>query len=97
MFLCANINFPEGRNVRLLCKALIYLYLKFTKWSFSSQRDLYDQCGFAACFEWLNEDRQSHGLGLTPNFELTGYKTHCLLYYGGARELKTERDTNGGN
>lgn len=51
---------------------------------------------FSACFEWLNEDWQSLGLGLTPNFGLTGYKTHYLLYYGGARGLERQRDTIGG-
>lgn len=49
---------------------------------------------FSACFEWLNEDRQSHGLGLTPNFGLTGYKTHYLLYYGGRERVReSERET----
>lgn len=48
---------------------------------------------FSACFEWLSEDRESHGLGLTPNFGLTGYKTHYLLYYGGGRGGKTESET----
>lgn len=42
----------------------------------------------SACFEWLNEDRRSHGLGLTPNFGLTGYKTHYLLYYGGTERVR---------
>lgn len=28
----------------------------------------------------------NHGAGLTPNFGLTGYKTHRLLYHGGSKE-----------
>lgn len=47
---------------------------------------------FTACFEWLNEDWQSIGLWPTPNFGLTGYKTHYLLCYVGARGLKTDRE-----
>lgn len=47
---------------------------------------------FTACFEWLNEDWQSIGLWPTPNFGLTGYKTHYLLCYVGARGLETDRE-----
>lgn len=42
---------------------------------------------FSACSKWLSEDWQSHGLGLTPNFGLTGYKTYYLLYYVGEKRL----------
>lgn len=47
---------------------------------------------FSVGFEWLSEDWQSFSLGLTPNFGLTGCKTHNLLYYVmRQRAIKRER------
>lgn len=85
MFLCANMNSPDRRNMRLLCKAL-------TNGVSPLGGTYMIRVDFSACFEWLNEDRQSHSLGLTPNFGLTCYKTHYLLYYGGGgKERERER------
>lgn len=40
------------------------------------------------CLFWMA--RWNHGLGLTPNFGITGYKAPYLLYYGGSKESEND-------
>lgn len=84
------------RKGKLLWKAFTYLFIFFKQTSpsgVSSLRGIYMiRKGFSVGFEWLSEDWQSFSLGLTPNFGLTGCKTHNLLYYVmRQRAIKRER------
>lgn len=74
---------------------LIYLFFlsKLHQVEFLLFRGIYMiRKDFSVGFEWLSEDWQSFSLGLTPNFGLTGCKTHNLLYYVmRQRAIKRER------
>lgn len=85
------------RKVKLLWKAFTFFFFfflsKLHQVEFLLFRGIYMiRKDFSVGFEWLSEDWQSFSLGLTPNFGLTGCKTHNLLYYVmRQRAIKRER------